>query len=53
MEFIKKCSCCKTQTQNGKIVWLNYKNQTHIQYLCKNCINNLKNDKKLISYEIK
>lgn len=53
MEIMKKCSNCKTQTENGKIVWLQYKNQTHIKYLCKKCIENLKNDSKLISYEIK
>ena len=50
---MKRCSNCRTETENGKIVWLHYKKQTYIKYLCKNCIENLQNDSKLISYEVK
>ena len=53
METIKRCSNCRKQTNNGKTVWVNYKNKTLIRYLCEECIENLKNDKKVISYEIK
>ena len=50
---MKRCSNCKRETDGGQIVWVNYKINTHIKYLCKKCIEELKNDKKIISIDIK
>ena len=48
-----KCSKCKSQMDECKIVWITTRKNTTITNLCQDCINELKYDKTIIKYEIK
>ena len=48
-----KCSKCKRQTNECKIVWITTRKNTVIRNLCQDCIDELKYDKTIIKYEIK
>ena len=48
-----KCSKCKRQMNECKIVWITTRKNTVIRNLCQDCIDELKYDKTIIKYEIK
>lgn len=50
---MRRCSNCGAETEEGRIVWVNYEKQTNIKYLCKHCTETLKQDKSIKSFEVK
>ena len=49
---MRMCASCRAKTEAGEIVKINYKNVSYIRFLCFDCLKDLKNDKKIISYQI-
>lgn len=49
---MRMCANCRAKTEAGEIVKINYKNVSYIRFLCFDCLQDLKKDKKIISYQI-
>lgn len=49
---MRMCANCRAKTEAGEIVKINYKNVTYIRFLCFDCLQDLKKDKKIITYQI-
>lgn len=49
---MRMCANCRAKTEAGGIVKINYKNISYIRFLCFNCLQDLKKDKKITSFQI-